>query len=50
MPVLLSMFNTDAQHDEQHILDLGFRRCLGEVNVFSLQIWTQYYLSKAVFA
>lgn len=35
MPVLLSMSKTDSKHDE-HILDVRFRLCLVEVNVFSL--------------
>lgn len=50
MAVLVLMFNTDSKHDEQHIVDLGFRNCLVKLNVFFLQIWAQYYLSKSVFA
>lgn len=40
LPVLLSTFNTDSKHDEQHSLDLGFRCCLVEVKVFSADLDT----------
>lgn len=32
------MFNTDLKRDEQHILDLGFRCSVVEVNVFSANL------------